>query len=162
MKKLIRNAIVTPDGTWLQSRHRHDYVEHRDRNGELYMIDGGLEYVRTYHTHNPPVDKCVYDDAPHALQRVAASWGTYGKNGDEPLSHVTVADMSTDHIKAVIKTQQGVLPQLLAVMKKELWERAVEVVRNSDAGSRLIGDYPLSGAKPRDAVLGGPADHDAE
>jgi len=155
--------MVTPDGTWLQSRYRHDYVEYTDANGMVYMVDGGLEYVRrSINDSAPPVDKCVYDDAPHGEQRKAASWGTYGKDGDEDLSYVTVADMSTDHIKAVIKTQQGALPRLLAVLKKELWERAVEIVKSSDAGSRLIGDYPLSGAKPRDAVLGGPADHDAE
>ncbi len=44
---LIYNALRTPDGTVLTSRHRHDYVTHIDKNGKEYMIDGGLDYVRS-------------------------------------------------------------------------------------------------------------------
>jgi hypothetical protein len=43
---IVYNAIQTPDGTILQSKHRHDYVEHTDKNGQYYAVDGGLEYLR--------------------------------------------------------------------------------------------------------------------
>ncbi len=46
MKKLIRNAIQTPDGTILESRHIHDYVCHTDKNGHYYAVDGGLSYLK--------------------------------------------------------------------------------------------------------------------
>ena len=130
MRKLIRNAMITPDGTLLQSRHRHDFVQYTDANGLVYMVDGGLDYIRrSINDSAPHVDKCVYDDVPHEEQREVATWGTYGKNGDEPLSYVTVANMSTEHIKAVIETQDNVLEQLLTVLKAELWYRDVIRVR---------------------------------
>ena len=122
--------MITPDGTLLQSRHRHDFVQYTDANGLVYMVDGGLDYIRrSINDSAPHVDKCVYDDVPHEEQREAATWGTYGKNGDEPRSYVTVANMSTEHIKAVIETQDNVLEQLLTVLKAELWYRDVIRVR---------------------------------
>ena len=129
--------MITPDGTLLQSRHRHDFVQYTDANGLVYMVDGGLDYIRrSINDSAPHVDKCVYDDVPHEEQREAATWGTYGKNGDESRSYVTVANMSTEHIKAVIKdnkpligTRGEVLPQLRAVMENELRHR---VPRSSD------------------------------
>lgn len=43
---LLARGITTPDGTTLVSSHRHDYKAHKDKNGQLYMIDGGPEYIR--------------------------------------------------------------------------------------------------------------------
>ena len=42
---LIRNAIQTPDGTILESTHRHDYKEYKDANGLTYMVDGVCEHA---------------------------------------------------------------------------------------------------------------------
>ena len=32
-------------------------------------------------------------------------WGTYGKEGDQPLKYVILKDMSDEHIKAILRTQ---------------------------------------------------------
>lgn len=43
---IVYRALITPDGTILHSRHRHDFVGHDDKNGKFYAIDGGLDYCR--------------------------------------------------------------------------------------------------------------------
>ena len=44
--RIVLNAIETPDGTVLVSRHRHDYREHTDANGSTYAVDGGSDYLK--------------------------------------------------------------------------------------------------------------------
>jgi len=113
--------MVTPDGTWLQSRHRHDYVEYTDANGMVYMVDGGLDYARrSINDSAPHTDKCVYDDSPHEEQREAATWGTYGKNGDEPRSCITIANMDKAHIEAVLESEPQARDSFRNLMMAEL------------------------------------------
>lgn len=101
--KLIYNAIQIPDGRVLVSRYRHDYNSVVDpNNGKTYMVDGGLDYSRRSF-NGDEVDLCKYDNEPHEIQRQYVSWGTYGKNGDQPLKYITVAEMETAHIEAVLK-----------------------------------------------------------
>jgi hypothetical protein len=101
-RRLIRNSIQTPDGTILVSRHRHDFVSYTDANGKGYMVDGGLEYLRRS-ANNDYTSLDLYDDEPHEVQRDVSLWGTYGKNGDQPLSYISVAEMETAHLEAVLR-----------------------------------------------------------
>ena len=116
--KLIRNALQTPDGTLLESRFRHDYKTHVDANGKTYMIDGGLDYVRCS-ANGDEIHHCVWNDDPFDKVREAITWGTYGINGDQPLSYIKLCDMETEHIKAVLKLDR-VYPEYIVAMKKEL------------------------------------------
>jgi len=109
----------TPDGTIIESRHRHDYVTHLDANGKEYMVDGGLDYVRCS-VHDDQVDLCVYDDDSHSLIRKTLAWGTYGKNGDLPLTYILLKDMETDHIQACLDNVQAMYPQVRNAMQNEL------------------------------------------
>lgn len=102
MPNLIYNALRTPDGTILESRHRHDFRTHTDANGKHYMVDGGLAYERRS-AHGDEVILSRYDDEPHDEQRQIITWGSYGKEGKSPLRYIKIADMETDHIKAVLK-----------------------------------------------------------
>ena len=47
MLDILSSRMRTPDGTILESCYRHDYVTHTDANGKEYMLDGGLDYVRS-------------------------------------------------------------------------------------------------------------------
>lgn len=101
--KIIRNSIRTPDGTVLTSHHRHDCKTHIDSvTGKTYMVDGGLSYQRRS-CNGDEIDLSLYDDQPHEVQRAVLRWGTYGKNGDKPLKYVSIRDMETEHIQAVLR-----------------------------------------------------------
>jgi len=121
---ILQNAIRTPDGTLLVSAYRHDYVVHKDANGEQYMIDGGAEYFRaSSHHKNPPEINHVTTDMPFARQREFLVWGSRGINGDQPLTHIKLKDMDTSHIEAVLKTQ-NISPERRAIMEEELCGRS--------------------------------------
>ena len=110
----------TPDGTILESKHRHDYVAHLDANGKEYMLDGGLDYVRSSANGDEQYLTICSDD-PHEVLRDAVKWGTYGKSGDEPLKYVAIADLDPYHLRAILDTQQKTMrPELVKVMQDEV------------------------------------------
>lgn len=118
--KLIYNAIQTPDGTVLVSRHRHDCVIHKDViTGETYMVDGGLDYRRGIVNDIPAKDLSIYLEDGHDIVRQALAWGTYGKNGDQPLTYVPLVDMETDHIKKCLDIRE-IHPHIRIAFKNEL------------------------------------------
>ena len=117
---ILSNRMRTPDGTILESRHRHDYVTHLDKNGKEYMLDGGLDYVRSSANGDEWL-LTIYTDYPHELIRLHAKWGTFGKNGDEPLKYVAIADMDPYHLRACLDTQQKTMrPEMYKVMQDEV------------------------------------------
>ena len=122
---IIRNAIVTPDGTYLRSYHRHDYVEHLDRfTGEVYIVDGGNDYLRRSINTTPAEDLTVYLSDPFRVVREAFVWKSYGKNLEHLPDGIYIAlcDITTEHIRAILATQQhnigGSFVEML--FKKEL------------------------------------------
>lgn len=115
---LIRNAIQTPDGTILESRHRHDYQTHTDKNGKIYMVDGGLDYIRCS-VHDDQIDLFEYSDAPHERQRQVVTWGTYGIDGNQELKYKTIAEMEASHIGNVLNIR-GIAPHIRDCMREEL------------------------------------------
>ena len=103
MSTLVYNAIRTPDGTVLESTHRHDYKSYLDKNGKEYMVDGGLEYIRrNVYADTPYEELSVYTTDGHDKVREVVKWGTYGINGDQPLTRILLKDMSTEHIQACL------------------------------------------------------------
>jgi hypothetical protein len=101
MNRILLNRIQTPDGTILTSRHRHEYLTHKDANGETYMVDGGKDYLRRNANVEPFVELSVVDEGSHEERRKYLTWGSYGLNGDEPLKITPVCDMDTDHLLAI-------------------------------------------------------------
>lgn len=120
MKTLLVNAIITPDGTVLQSNYRHDYVSHKDSNGETYFVDGGLSYVRRSINTEKATDLSLYDTDPHESLREWFSWGTRGALGDEPLSWIKLKNLTDKHIEAILETQQHISNPVKKLLKNEL------------------------------------------
>jgi len=56
--------------------------------------------------------------------RERIDWGTLGKDGLGPRKTVTLPEMSTDHIKAILRTQHQISLELRWLFKKELRHRA--------------------------------------
>jgi len=103
----LRNSFICPDGFELVSEHVHDYRQHKDKsNGKIYVIDGGPEYMRRS-CHGDEVDTSIVwtPEMTHEYVRTLLKWGTMGKKGDEDLKFVTLAEMTTEHINAVLDTQ---------------------------------------------------------
>ena len=119
MRKLIKNSIGTPDGTVLESRHRHDYQSHLDKNGEIYANDGGTSYIRRSVNTKPYEDLSLYSTDSFEKLREGIEWGTFGKNGNEPLHYKSVSNMSTNHINAIFSQYR------LADYLKELFEKEI-------------------------------------
>ena len=117
---ILNSRMRTPDGTILESKHRHDYVTHTDANGKEYMLDGGLDYVRCSANGDEEL-LTIYTDYPHEVIRLHAKWGTHGKQGDQPLKYVAIADLNPYHLRAILDTQKkNMLPALYKVMQDEV------------------------------------------
>jgi hypothetical protein len=101
---ILFNAIKTPDGNVLSSRHRHDFVVHTDEvTGKKYGVDGGADYFRRIGDVSDCEDLSITDKTPMSEIRQKFHWGSYGVNGDEPLKMIRMSEMSNSHIQAVIK-----------------------------------------------------------
>jgi hypothetical protein len=79
--KLTRNRLQTPDGKILESKHRHDYVEHRDKNGKFYFLDGGLDYARVS-ANGDEIYMQEWDDDPHPEKTETQLWFDLMKDCD--------------------------------------------------------------------------------
>lgn len=111
--KILANRWRHPDGTILQSFHRYDFVEYKG-----CFVDGGLEgYVRI---SGDLENCCVYTDSPFDDIRSHFHWGSYGKDGKQPLSYKPLKELDSDHIEAIIETQKQLPDYILGVFKKEL------------------------------------------
>lgn len=122
MAQYLNNKIQTPDGTILQSFSRHDYKTYVDENGEEYMVDGGLDYLRRNVNKEPYIELSLELPQPHRVIREELTWGSYGKSGNEPLRRILIKNMETDHIKAVLEIP-NVSPLLREAFTSELLYR---------------------------------------
>lgn len=116
-RKLVVNMMRCPDGTFLVSRHRHDFVQYKDADGNYFSLDGGIDYQ---HLSGNMENCSIYSDSLHALKREYFVWGNYGKDGRQPLKHILLKDLETDHITAIISTQTHLQPHIYDMFIDEL------------------------------------------
>lgn len=101
-RQLLVNKIQCPDGTILESKHRHDYQEHTQEDGREYMVDGGLIYQRIGFSDEEFKDLTVYTDDDHSLIREHFEWTRRMDKNKKMLSEpqiLKLKDMSNDHIE---------------------------------------------------------------
>lgn len=118
--KLIYNAIQTPDGTILESHYRHDYKTYTDANGEEYMIDGGIDYIRTSLNKESAISLAIYSNDHHDVIREYFKWGSYGIDGNGPLTYIHLDSMDHDHIVAILRTQKHLPEHITQIFLDEL------------------------------------------
>jgi len=129
MEKVLVSGMICPDGTILYSRHRHDYKEHVDViTGEWMMIDGGTDYVKSSVNNVRAQYISLTTESPHVEIREHFGWGTYGKDGTEPLHEVLLKNMETGHIEAVLRTQTRLGPFITKLFEDELEFRQTDVL----------------------------------
>ena len=129
---LVRNALITPDGTRLQSHSHYDFKEYVDANGKTYMVDGGLSYQRRSANGDEVDDSLYLYEDEFTVIREQVTWGTYGKNGDQPLRYVPVSEMSNDHIQAVLDIQGRIHPNIREVLVMEREYRIENMIEVRD------------------------------
>ena len=131
MRKLILNRIRTPDGTILTSRNVHDYKSHKDKNGDTYTNDGGVEYLRRSVNVIPYEDLSLYSTDSFEKLREGIEWGTFGKNGNEPQQYNSISSMSTNHIKVILSNCR------VADYMKELFEKEISYRSECEQKGRI-------------------------
>lgn len=105
---ILRNAIITPDGTELVSRSVHDFQRHIDGiTRKTYIVDGGCEYIKRGGDYfkdeeSWPENYCVESTDSHEIKRERLDWGSRGKSGTDPLKYIKIEDLEDDHLMAIV------------------------------------------------------------
>lgn len=100
----------------IESRHRHDFEM---CSCGATFVDGGKDYQRVL--GNSWKDLSVTTDDPFEVQRDVFTWKTYGKSGKDEPKLVTLKNLDTSHICAILDTQRHIKGTWVEeLMKKEL------------------------------------------
>jgi hypothetical protein len=132
--QIILNRIQCKGcGDVLTSYNRHDYKTCGCENET--MIDGGTDYQRYGGKDLSLVDSSstIYLSDDHMMNRSAAHWGNRGKDGRDPLSYKSIADMSNEHILNILLDMRGkIAPWMERIMDEELEYRYTNKITIDD------------------------------
>lgn len=121
-RKILINKVMCPDGTILESHHRHDYKEYTDKLGRYTMVDGGRDYLKRGGTFT---EMSVYSDDSHEVIRREVTRIGRGKNLDQQPFITPVMAMNDSWLKNVIEWCEDYQPNnpFLDVFKEEVLYR---------------------------------------
>ena len=130
-KRILKNSIRTPDGTILESIHRHDFVSYKDKNGQYYAVDGGREYLKRSFDIHDFEELSVYDDETHENRRNNLRWGVnYDKDMNrlpEGTDWKLIKELNSEHIQAILAGGYAKNNKFYEdVFKEELKYRAIK------------------------------------
>ena len=114
--KLLVNRWKCKDGTILQSRYRHEYVDHVDANNEYASVDGGTIYVRV---SGELTSLCLYTDDPHEEIRLYFCWGSYMGDFSNSKVWIPLYKLGDSHIQAILDTQKHIPEHIRAMFIDE-------------------------------------------
>ena len=100
------------------SRSNHDYVE---CSCGSVSVDGGQCYLKRSGKYE---ETSVTTHSSIEEIREAFMWGSYGKNGDEPLKLIKLKDLEDSHLLAIIKSQKRLGQEIISLFVKELQFRS--------------------------------------
>jgi len=137
--QILVNRIITPDGTELISRHRHDYVTYTDKNGQHYSVDGGDVYLRRGFDVEDYTEASLTSADPFELLRQHIYRGGRGKDGKQPLTYVALKDMNNPWLVACIEYEEEHRPSniYLPYYKMELEYRGEHNIYIEEQDERL-------------------------
>ena len=118
---IVRNSILCLScNDHIVSESSHDFVTCKcgkvsNDGGRLYQrILGNPEDYKITTISIPDTEESFKEN--HEVLRVELSWGTYGKDGKSKYKRVEIYRLTTEHIEAILLTQN----QINAVLKKVL------------------------------------------
>jgi hypothetical protein len=120
---LIQNAVKCDVcGEIITSTHVHDMSVCGCDNRA--MTDGGGDYVRCGAVDMSKISSlALYENTGFDTKKENLIWGTYGKDGTEPLKWVKLIDCTSDHLQAILDNVRGIGPLHTKVIKVILEER---------------------------------------
>lgn len=66
-------------------------------------VDGGTSYLkRAYDDGATYTEMTIYSNDKFVIVRENFRWGTFGKDGRQPLTYIRLCDLSTEHITAIL------------------------------------------------------------
>lgn len=124
---ILQNAVYVPELGYLRSAHRHDYITF-EAQGDEFMIDGGNEYLRRNFTSDVDLGFVDYTlTSESTLEEIydRLLWGTYGKDGKQPLKWLPICELETDHLCAILDhtPHQKLAPCVFDTIRHTLQQR---------------------------------------
>lgn len=126
MRKILQNAVFSPhDQKWYVSTSTHEYVTIPNGTPCGEAIDGGTAYLRRVYGEGgmKSEDWSLYTDSPRDEIKSKMLWGTYGKNGDQPLTWLPMVTLTTEHLQNILDTQKHINVFVLDLITEILKER---------------------------------------
>jgi hypothetical protein len=111
---IYRNSIKCKNcGDEIISRHRHDY---KTCSCGGCSVDGGGEYLKRSgeYWETSLTSKNSFEEIREGFE-----WASYGRDGKGELKLIKLKEMETDHILAILETQD-LKKELLVLFVKEL------------------------------------------